>query len=341
MPFISQLIPSKPRENQEQVRPLVCFIGTLRALDLTASSLMSNLIGGLNADVAVCVSRMTPSDEQQLSLLKGVRIVDTCIYEEADQGYASVCDALTNKILPTQSSIPWRKALAIEGNWLGGLLGRQGSGMHLNFNYYKLHQRLSSPDIAAKKYTHFIVTRTDFSWMAPHPPLHLFDNHLIWIPEGEDYHGFNDRHAVCSRRNIMTFLGFFETLLSGQALTYLSDYQSLNHEYQLKLYLNFCGIRVGRFKNLAYLTGSPTTATNCASITSKTIEGTMYNCKYPGELDSSITNSTALATHRDVNKLIIKPSRIRSRLPIWITRIRYSNPHAANLLNKIKKTIRS
>lgn len=183
---------------QGSPRPLICFIGTLRSLDITVNSLIKNLIEPLNADLAFCVSRISSEDERKLAGLPQNKIVDCCIYEDANAGYEILCDSISSARLGTRPPFPWRKALSINGNWLGGLSTIPGSGMHLNYNYFKLNERLKTPQIRLNNYTHFIVTRTDFEWLAPHPPLHLLNRRLAWIPEGEDYHGYNDRHAVCS-----------------------------------------------------------------------------------------------------------------------------------------------
>jgi hypothetical protein len=332
----STLLMPAIKDHQGSPRPLICFIGTLRSLDITVNSLMKNLIEPLNADVAFCVSRMSSEDERKLAGLPQNKIVDCCFYEDANTGYENLCDSISSARLGTVPPFPWRKTLSINGNWLGGLAAIPGSGMHLNYNYFKLKERLQQPQIQLNNYTHFIVTRTDFEWLAPHPPLSLLNQRLIWIPEGEDYHGYNDRHAVCSTHNINQYLNFFDSLISGEAYTYLHPYKSLNHEYQLKLHLIHGGIRVGRFKNLAYLTGGRLTQTNWSVLKLKEIDGITYSCKYPGEVDSSVANSKALAAHHNPRLLIIKPRRLKASLPIWKARMRNLKPAVTRLLNPRK-----
>jgi len=322
----TSLMPTISDHNNNSFRPLVCFIGTLRSLEITADSLNEHLINALDADVAICVSRISNEDEQKIAVLPKNKIVDCCIYTDADQGYEKLCDTISGSRMGALPSPPWREALSIEGNWLGGLQGVPGSGMHLNYNYFKLNERLKNPEIQEKNYTHFIVSRTDFQWLGPHPPLHLLSKQLIWIPEGEDYHGYNDRHAVCSRTNVHRYLSFLDTLISGEAYRYLSPYKSLNHEYQLKLHLVQQRIRVGRFKNLAYLTGDMNTPTNWSILKEKQIDGVTYYCKYPSEVDSATANSKALIEDGNPKLLVIKPRRLQSRIPIWKARLKHLYP---------------
>jgi hypothetical protein len=302
---------------------LICFIGTLRALNVTADSIRHNLIEELNADVLVCVSKTSSHlDEAAINNLPQERIIDCLMYEDAALGYDYLCDKVSEEKLSQPPPYPWRKAITIAGNWLGGFPGRPGSGMHLNYNLYRLSEQLKKSSVASQNYTHFIITRTDFQWLAPHPPLELLDDRFIWIPEGEDYHGYNDRHAVCSKKNISKYLDFFSSLISGEAFSYLKPYKSLNHEYQLKLHLTHRGVRVGRFKNYAYLTATANDLTNCAAVTTKSIDGIAYHCKYPGEVDSATANSKQLKTYNDPRLMITSPSRMRSRVPLWKARIR-------------------
>jgi len=324
-------MPANSDHNQQKSRPLICFIGTLRSLEITADSLIKHLIEPLNADVAFCVSRISDQDENKIQALAPARIVDRCIYEDADLGYEYLCDTLSTA-MGLKPPFPWRKLLTIEGNWLGGVAGIPGSGMHLNYNLFKLSQRLRSPAIQAQNYSHFIITRTDFQWLAPHPPLRLMNTRLAWIPEGEDYHGYNDRHMVCSNANVFKCLDLFDAMISGEAHSYLGPYKSLNHEYQTKLHLVHRGLRVGRFKNLAYLTGGAQTQTNWSGLKLKQIDGITYNCKYPGEVDSATANSKAFAEHNNPDLLIIEPKPLQSRIPIWKSRLRRAYPALTKLL---------
>lgn len=326
--------------HQLKQRTLVCFIGTMRALEITAANLFSKLIEPLDADVAICVSRLTADDEQQLKLFGQACLVDVCIYDDAVLGYPHLCDSLSSRARHGVFVPSWQEALKIEGNWAGGMPQREGSGMHLNYNYLKLWERLATPAMQARNYKRFVITRTDFQWTAPHPPLQYLDPRLIWIPEGEDYGGYNDRHAVCSTYNVEAYLCFLETLINGRALTYLRNHKSLYHEIQLWLHISHCGIRVGRFKNLAYLTGSPATPTNNASVRSETLNCKEYYYKYRNELISALENAESFSRHGDARQLVIRPPRrpcLLSKLPLWRIHLRcYSHPWIARLMSLLR-----
>lgn len=315
-------MPIRSGRHLHSPKALICFIGTLRSLATTAESIKTNLIEPLEADVAFCVSRTSSNDEENLGFFSSNKIVACSIYEDADAGYEHLCNTISRERFGAIEPFPWTRALSIQGNWLGGLKGIPGSGMHLNYNHYKLKGLLESPPIQDTQYSHFIITRTDFQWLAPHPPLKLMDDGIAWIPEGEDYQGYNDRHVVCSRQIVDRYLDFFESLISGEAYTYLHPYKALNHEYQLRLHLIHRGVRVGRFKNLAYLTGTAETQTNWSGMKTKIIDGSAYHCKYPAEVDSAVANSTALAIHENPQMLIRRPATLSSYLPIFKAHLR-------------------
>jgi hypothetical protein len=65
----------------------------------------------------------------------------------------------------------------------------------------------------AERYDRFVITRPDFVWLCPHPPLSVLDSDSIWVPDGEDYSGLNDRHLVASRTDIVNCLNMIEDIL--------------------------------------------------------------------------------------------------------------------------------
>jgi hypothetical protein len=63
------------------------------------------------------------------------------------------------------------------------------------------------------KYDRFIITRSDFIYELPHPKLELMNENNIWIPDGEHYKGYTDRHVVLSKTNIEPYLNILNNLV--------------------------------------------------------------------------------------------------------------------------------
>lgn len=289
-------------------RPVVCLVGTLRAVDLTYKDLIEQVIEPLNADLVFCVSRTSSEDEACIEKFRNCNIVDVSIYEDGKNKYQDFLTNFSHQLTPDQQK-QWHKYFEIEGNWLGGLKDRRGSGFHLNFNYWKLFTRLKNLKKNGFDYQRFIITRTDLCWLAPHPPLDLLEPKSIWIPTGENYNGFNDRHAVCSDQNIADYLSLFEFMISLKALAYIHnnlDENNLNHERHLKSHLDYCGVEVSRFKNIAYLTGNKESITNWASVKTKSIEGKEYAYKYEAELLSALKYMKEFSSHQSWNSMLLE-----------------------------------
>ena len=286
---------------------VVCIVGTLRTNDFTYQNLIEKLIKPLNADLMFCVTRMSAEDEAFISNFKGCNIIDLCIYEDGKvDGYENLLNNLTNQ-LSSEARSRWHEYFNIEGNWLGGMKGRRGSGLHLTFNCWKLLERLQYLKTKGFDYQRFVISRTDLFWLVKHPPLNLLDPQFIWIPTGEDYNGYNDRHAICSKQNISYYLNMFECMANLNALNYIYneiDDSNLNHERHLKSHLDYYGIKTARFKNVAYLTENKQNLTNWGTIKSKFVDGQEYIYKYEGELLSALRHLEEFNACNDWKKFV-------------------------------------
>ncbi|RCJ23959.1 hypothetical protein A6S26_20430 [Nostoc sp. ATCC 43529] len=295
--------------NYNNQRAVICIVGTLRALDITYKNLIEKVIKPLNADLIVCVTKLKSEDEKYLKYLEKLNIIDVTFYENPKYGYENLFEEFYTKYNLKEE---WYKYLNIEGNWLGGMKGRKGSGMHLNYNFWNLLKRIEYLRSKNLSYHRYVITRTDFLWLLEHPPLKLLNPNLIWIPTKENYGGYNDRHAVCSETNIDHYLSLFEYMLDLRAMNYLKlkkycffGKNELNHESHLKSHIDYCGVKVGRFKSVSYLTGDKDTPTNWSYVKSILIRGKEYNYKYRSELLEALKNAKNFEIHQDWNKMIM------------------------------------
>ncbi|MEO1390549.1 MAG: hypothetical protein AAFV85_24730 [Cyanobacteria bacterium J06634_6] len=316
-------------------RPLVCVIGTFRSLELTHKNLIEKVIKPLNADVMFCVTRLSSDDEDNLDYFKDCNIVDVCLYEDSKQGYEVICDSLSEKLNPKHKST-WREYLTIPGNWLGGMKGKEGSGMHLTYNFWKLLQRLQYLKAKGNRYERFVITRTDLFWLKEHPPLKLLSPSLVWIPSGQDYLGYNDRHAVCSDKNIRQYLNLLELMINLQARDFLNYEKEVNHEKHLKCHLDYSGVGIGRFKSLAYLTGTKTSLTNWSSVENEVIDGKEYAYKYKAELLDALRHSRDFDSHRDYAQMLLRPLPIKELTRLVKMKLKYKYLYAWELLQKLR-----
>jgi hypothetical protein len=109
----------------------------------------------------------------------------------------------------------WRSMLRIKGIWQGGIRSAdpQPSASSINpFCRWLLLHSLRQ-DGVLDRYDRFVITRSDFVWLCPHPPLAVLDREAIWVPNGEDYGGLCDRHLVVSRADVEDCLSVIEDIV--------------------------------------------------------------------------------------------------------------------------------
>ncbi len=109
----------------------------------------------------------------------------------------------------------WRQLLTVRSHWLGGIKGanRQGGAAAINiFLRWHLLQNLRR-DGALDHYDRIVMTRSDFRWLSPHPPLDILDPGSLWVPDGEHYGGIVDRHLVFTPDVAEKALGMIEPIL--------------------------------------------------------------------------------------------------------------------------------
>jgi hypothetical protein len=169
---------------------LIVLLAETRAHELTFDLFKKNLMGPLNADLALCVGdnpRETPNDFYSLAkyVWKFKEPNDWAIAFDEYAGGAN-----------------WRCLLEVRDQWLGGVkhptLQHPGSaGLLLIFREF-LKRKIKEENIL-QEYDWIVITRSDFMWPIAHPGIELFSPNFIYFPDGERYGGFTDRHVMVPR----------------------------------------------------------------------------------------------------------------------------------------------
>ena len=115
-----------------------------------------------------------------------------------------------------KKGLHWREFLKIKDQFMGGVSDDEnqhpGSAGILIFFRWFLLKNLEENDLI-NKYDRFVITRSDFVYQLPHPNLSAMSEKNIWIPDGEYYTGYTDRHAVLSKHNIKEYLNIFNNFV--------------------------------------------------------------------------------------------------------------------------------
>lgn len=151
-------------------------------------------------------------------------------------------DIYNERIVTYKKSLHWREFLKIQNQFMGGIEDpihkHEGSGAILIFFRWFLLKNLIENDILSK-YDRFVITRSDFVFQLPHPKIEMMNANYVWIPDGEDYGGYTDRHAILSQHNIIPYLNIFNNfvLKSNDYFFKMYEKQDWNLEKVIKFNL--------------------------------------------------------------------------------------------------------
>ena len=236
---------------------LVIIMGNLRGGEKAWESLYKNVLDVNNADLALMIGEESPNATQSLypnnTLSKRARYVWT-FPEYGD--WADAVD-LINGTGWRQDILPRFKRVKSSGVF-GGIKGCPGSGAIIFMIRWFLNQRLQDDNIL-EQYDRFVITRSDHYYQCPHIFADLdLNNNKMYIPEGEDYGGYTDRHLVVSRENIYEALDIFPELLRRPYI--LTDGRKnrggANPEYILKRVWGEHNLTVSKLKRTFFTTAT-------------------------------------------------------------------------------------
>lgn len=183
-------------------RVLVIVLAETRAHELTFAAFKQNLLDRLGADLALCVG-------------DGPREVPNPFYEHAKyvwkfaeskmaghEDWSAAMDELAE-------GRNWRHLLEIPDSWMSGIkdpVHYWPGGGHLLLVFREFLRRSIDTAGILDRYDWLIITRSDMMYPIAHPSLDLFSTDHIWVPDGERYNGFTDRHILVPKKYFRRFL---------------------------------------------------------------------------------------------------------------------------------------
>lgn len=193
---------------------LVCVLASTRSHELSWVRFRKFVLDPLCADLALAIT-FSESYDYSNPFWQHARFRWTAPeFEDAGEGfdYAQAIE-WRNKSSPPDN---WRCMLAVGGLWQGGIKGGTQHKTHTAhaafFCRWLLTQGLLSDSIL-NKYDRIIVTRSDYFWLAPHPPMTLLSREFIWFPDGENWCGLNDRHMVVSTEDAIQAINILSDII--------------------------------------------------------------------------------------------------------------------------------
>jgi hypothetical protein len=192
---------------------LVCLLAKTRAHQLTFPSFKRQVLDELNGDLALALTIDEKYDYAN-------PFWQHAKYRWTAPDFSDYGEAfdLAQRWLCQERNIPandWRSMLQLGGIWQGRILSAnpQPSATSIMFFCRWLLLRGLQQDGVLDRYDRFVITRSDFVWLCPHPPLSVLEPEMIWFPNGEFYGGLTDRHIVVSRADVVNCLNIIEDIL--------------------------------------------------------------------------------------------------------------------------------
>jgi hypothetical protein len=238
--------------NSLNPKTLVIILSETRTSELTFQSFKENVINRLNADLCVCIG-VTPEYDYnnpfyQLAKHKFLYNEPEDFGDAFDYAYDIIsqnkpeyeCVSDENGHVTQKPPLHWREFLKLKDHFLGGIKDphnqHPGSGGILIFFRWFLLKNLIENDLI-NQYDRFVITRSDFIYRLPHPKVEYMNENCIWIPGGQYYGGYTDRHVVLSKTNIEQYLNILNNfvLRSNEYFQKMKPYSNEKHKRGLNI----------------------------------------------------------------------------------------------------------
>lgn len=287
----------------EKESVLVIVLSETREHEHTFELFKNNLLDIMDADLCLCVANNHREDKNN-PFYQHAKFIWS--YDEPDD-WGDAFDVIQKKWGLHNN---WRKLLEIKNQWLGGVKGcdeHPGSaGILLFFRIFLKASILKHRVI--DKYDRFIITRSDFMHRIPHVPLRLLGPEYIWIPNGEDYGGYTDRHIIAHRNDVLNVLSIGDRIITEPLK--LHSEMAFSTKWNLERFIKFSFAHLGlvhkirRYPYTMYTVRSPGGHTRWKK--GYFNERLGYYIKYKSEYASYKLASVFVNKHADWNKIKVR-----------------------------------
>jgi hypothetical protein len=242
-------------------RTLVCILAKTRAADVTFPAFERHVLRELDADLALALT-LNPGYDRNNPYLQSARY--SWIAPDPDD-YGQLFDEAQAELCRERgiAAPSWRDLLAIGGTWAGRIRSAHAhpsASAVLIYSRWLLLRNLQREGLLGK-YDRFVITRSDFQWLCPHPPCSVLAPENIWVPADHHWSGINDRHMVVRSADVEPCLDLLEEILlrPSELAQAMRERTLWNDEQMLALQLRRRGLAgaVREFPYVMYLVRSP------------------------------------------------------------------------------------
>jgi hypothetical protein len=196
-----------------------------REFEHTYHSLEKMVLGPLQSDLAFCGSH-TPVPGNMIET-----VVQHYWHHEEPNDWVEAINGIS------QIDYSWRPLLDLDPAFLGGTGLGDSVGSGAIIMYWREILRGHITERILNEYEWFVITRSDFLWLTPHPEVGSLNSEEIYFLDGEQYGGISDRHIIFHRKFAPEIFGIASPIFqnSDQLLAQLSRIEGhLNPEVFLK-----------------------------------------------------------------------------------------------------------
>lgn len=224
----------------KKIKTLVIVLAETRGHSLTFTRFRDLMLQPLEADLALCVGNHA-REERNNPFYRRANHLFT-LAEPADFG--EYLAALVKEDFPERGN-DYQKIFGFRDQFLGGIRasGHPGTaGLLLCYRHF-LRKNLQESGLA-QAYDYFVITRSDYLYLYPHPPMEILEAGKIYFPNGEQYGGVTDRHVIVPRERLLDFLDVWGSFFLEFAVTLheLAKRQDWNLEQILAWHLQKRGM---------------------------------------------------------------------------------------------------
>lgn len=196
-------VPAHDKKN----KTLVVVLAETRGHSLTFKRFQDLVLQPLAADLVLCVGNHAREERDNPFYRRASHVF--VLHEPSDFG--DYLAEIVREQYPERKG-DYQKLYSFQNQFLGGIRasGHPGTGGLLLCYRHFLWRCLEKSGLA-EAYDSFVITRSDYLYLYPHPPVEIMEPGKIYFPDGERYGGVTDRHAVVPRELLFDLLDVWGT----------------------------------------------------------------------------------------------------------------------------------
>jgi hypothetical protein len=294
---------------------LIIILSEVRASNLTFDLFENNFLKITNADVALCIGKNENSEKiskfhDVAKYIWEINEPETCekLYEEVvkqnnyNEEWKDILKNIINNTYSIDLDIVFGKLFEKKNN--------KGATSFLYYYRWLLLQKLKENNLI-NKYNWFIITRSDFMWNIQHPDCKFLDKNYIYIPDGENYTGINDRHIIIPKKYIEKSLEILDFILKNPQDIYekcIINKTIINIETLLKYFFSTTNLinNIRRYPYTMYTVREKNGPSNWSF--GKYNRQLKFNIKYKTEYKSYLSYSNTIKSQQCWKEILYKPT---------------------------------